>query len=705
MTFAQQVIPKKHVIVEQCIRCVDYAFAQLSHVPIKVKRTQLPQRFKGAARDIISNTQSIPPAEITNIIDKNEYQCISFDVFDTLVTRALDKPQDLFVLLERDFNQNYNSEMPFARLRMEAESNAQQLANSRQVTLREIYESIAFLNSEQKDWALAREIELEIMICCARPSMKDVWNWCLDKQLILVVASDTYLPKNVIDTILRSCGYSGWSRLFVSSETGCRKVTGELFPLICDDINTNCGVESRNICHIGDSLKSDWIAPKKQGMKRILIPRKEKTCYMNKKMRRWSTQTEVFEYSIINNFIASNMPRDYGFFERVGYETLGPILLGFSKWLAEEMERNNITKAFFLTREGSLLKTAFELYCGKESNVRSTLLNVSRRATSNPLLSQCSSIDEAIQLTRIPRAGAKVSNVLSSWGLSDSENALICESAGIQPDSNIKTLDKIEKQLLFDAAYSAIIDNASRQRTAINAYLESQSFSGTVAVIDIGWFGTIQSNLQAIRPDCLIDGYYVAKKRNYGGVNRPEREHFFLYDSMYSPVGEILTSAVEVFELLFLSNEGTTIGYDISSDGTAYPIKAEPERKGKNAESIMALQTAALHFVSDFRDLSTSLNLDLSANSCSAAYCRFIASPTKEMIDAFGKFSGSDTGVEKHVVFATGSIFDLIFHPKKFFETLRAPGSKGLFLKSVFKVPLPWPHILSLLRKLDGQMD
>ena len=64
-----------------------------------------------------------------NVIDDlmkllSGYDVISFDIFDTLITRCLPKPNDVFQLVELILTDEGKSEVGFAEAREQAEKNA-----------------------------------------------------------------------------------------------------------------------------------------------------------------------------------------------------------------------------------------------------------------------------------------------------------------------------------------------------------------------------------------------------------------------------------------------------------------------------------------------------------------------------------------------------------------------------------------------------
>ena len=116
---------------------------------------------------------------------------VSFDLFDTLILRPFLKPTDLFTLLGQIHSRN-----DFCDLRIKAESKARSSIGT-EVTLDEIYSFMP------KDLISFKELEcqFEIDLCFANPWMKERYQ-SLTEGKIVIITTDMYLPRNVIESIL-----------------------------------------------------------------------------------------------------------------------------------------------------------------------------------------------------------------------------------------------------------------------------------------------------------------------------------------------------------------------------------------------------------------------------------------------------------------------------------------------------------------------
>lgn len=57
-----------------------------------------------------------------SLINDASVEYISFDIFDTLITRPLYKPQHVFELMDREFKELVHTNVSFAKVRMDGEA-------------------------------------------------------------------------------------------------------------------------------------------------------------------------------------------------------------------------------------------------------------------------------------------------------------------------------------------------------------------------------------------------------------------------------------------------------------------------------------------------------------------------------------------------------------------------------------------------------
>lgn len=180
----------------------------------------------------------------------DEYQLISFDIFDTLLLRSVDKPTDVFIRIEEE-----SGAKGFANARIQAERKARIVHKGNEdITLDQIYEEIDDSFSMYK----STELNAEEKYTYANEYIKQLYDYAHLIGKKTVICSDMYLPEVFLTELLQSKGFEGGDKIFVSSEFLRSKATGRLFRILSSDT----GIVAKDILHIGDSFKSDGNAVK-----------------------------------------------------------------------------------------------------------------------------------------------------------------------------------------------------------------------------------------------------------------------------------------------------------------------------------------------------------------------------------------------------------------------------------------------------------
>ena len=186
---------------------------------------------------------------------------ISFDIFDTLIVRDLNKPSDLFKILEEQLGID-----GFAARRKEAEQVARSKSPGGEVTIYDIYRCLSGVPSERLDEYVHKELEAELSVCHANQRLLDFYNECVRNKKVILV-SDMYLPAQMMEQILKKCGITGYEKLYISCEAGVSKRKGKLYNHVLSDL----GIKSKDIIHIGNDFVSDYIKAFKAGIHSMKI--------------------------------------------------------------------------------------------------------------------------------------------------------------------------------------------------------------------------------------------------------------------------------------------------------------------------------------------------------------------------------------------------------------------------------------------------
>ncbi len=196
----------------------------------------------------------------------------SFDVFDTVITRVLNNPKDVFLLMQKEISQDDDSVFKklgkkFLAVRIWGEFKARRHSPNADVSLYEIYheiQKICQLDHQQIQRLLEKELKIEKK--CLVPiqeTIKRIKKIHRNGGRIIFI-SDMYLPKDFISDVLTKYGvFHEGDSLYVSGEIGLTKGSGKLFSYVLEKE----GLSSERLVHFGDDTFSDVLVPEKMGIK------------------------------------------------------------------------------------------------------------------------------------------------------------------------------------------------------------------------------------------------------------------------------------------------------------------------------------------------------------------------------------------------------------------------------------------------------
>lgn len=209
--------------------------------------------------------------QIEKLVTDYELSLLSFDIFDTLLTRPCAKPTDVFVQMASAFPEIPKS---FPQDRMQAERQARRMVIGGECSLSEIYKLLEMENGYSprlcKRLRLMEE-ETELRICHARPKGAELLEAAASLDMRVILISDMYLSKRHIGRMLCKCGITNFSELYVSCETRCSKSNGDMFRYVRKQEQ----LPFSKMLHIGDNPISDVIVPQNLGMHALFLPLRE----------------------------------------------------------------------------------------------------------------------------------------------------------------------------------------------------------------------------------------------------------------------------------------------------------------------------------------------------------------------------------------------------------------------------------------------
>ncbi len=604
---------------------------------------------------------------------------ISFDIFDTLVKRNVPKPDDIFLIVEYLYDTINSVKSDYCNKRIHAEKIARsQISN--EIKLDDIYKF--YVGNESIVELKNLEIDTEIKFCVPNFSMLEVFKRCVKDGKKVYLISDMYHTSETIQKILDKCGITGYKKLYVSCDENRTKARGDLFSHVKKENNIR-----GNWIHIGDSIRGDYINPRKIGIKSILIRRDVNRKLLMKQYDNLSSKQLV-------SFIKNQEPADYNYYQKIGYEILGPILCGFSSWLNKRL-RNNKGKVLFLARDSKLLLEAYNILY--ENNAEDFIyFYISRKASLNCILDLINSYDEMIELL-VPKDSDKVFDLYEAFNVSEERRKEINSSLAINEDLYIHDGNNgIDRERLFCILKKEASKTASKQRALLKEYLDEQMVGEDFSVVDIGWEGRTQWALQRLNQTEAgkVKGLYFGIIKKYSKLT--EKLDMSAYLGSFSNTdrtARVIMETVAFFETLFLSDEGSTIGYEEAVDGHVIPKKKAADQNEDNLRIVKMIQGAALQFVKDIKN-SRYLVDTICWNSklVMKIYEDYTLYPSTEMINRLRGIQFVDK--DRRTLGANHNVLYYVFHLRELHKDITKSLYRVFFLKDVFKIYMPYFDML-----------
>ena len=155
-----------------------------------------------------AESESVSAHELQIITENflNQYQVITFDCFDTLLWRNVDKPMDVFFTMAKKpmFQQlNFTAD---CRIKCEEIARRRKFVEKgkREVGYRDIYLTFnSALSDDQIEALYEEELSSEIEHCYAFQPMVDILKQSINLNKKVFIVSDTYLSKKGLKKITR----------------------------------------------------------------------------------------------------------------------------------------------------------------------------------------------------------------------------------------------------------------------------------------------------------------------------------------------------------------------------------------------------------------------------------------------------------------------------------------------------------------------
>lgn len=484
----------------------------------------------------------------------------SFDIFDTVLTRRVASPHDVFALLAERLRAEgipVPSCSRFVWLRIRSERWAARFVENRAVTLEHIYRllgTILFWSESVSEQAMNRERELEASLLSATPYGLDAVNSSRSAGHRVSFISDMYLDSGFLGQLLRREGlmHEG-DLLMVSCEQGASKADGDIWPIFLAksvEIPTRCW-------HRGDNKHGDVASPQKHDIQASRLGTAETSRW--EAYPRSGVNSSIVEWgsvAALSRMARAMTPAPDDYCIKFGTGLLGPWVLGFAAWALTQAKERGLRTLWFLSRDAWwFYQAALQLPEAEGMDLRYVAINrVQLRFASEGVrperewFSGTRSVTWALLQERL---------ALSSVDLQQLQ--LAC---GVSAESRKEVLDaplqgRITQILRQDSWTALLKQRASSAGAAARSYLQQCAKGATaIAIVDVGWHGSSQALLQTICPE-VRQGFYLGLCNEKAA---PDKQAW-LYDTGHSTGALTLNRHQRMMEVFISGVTGPLRGY------------------------------------------------------------------------------------------------------------------------------------------------
>ena len=283
---------------------------------------------------------------------------VSFDIFDTLITRTVLSYTDIFELLDIHLREKGIIIPDFARLRIHAEK---ELSKNSAPGIEEIYRFVlkkaggSFISASEladMEWELDKSTVIE------RKDVCEIFRTAVSDGKEVVITTDSYYSKRQMEKLLENLDLTGSEEVLVSCEHGTSK-TQSLYLVLKEKYN------GKKILHIGDDEAADIEKASVNGIDtcRIYSGNDLYDCLgglgLDNEIKTLSDRMKVgmFISNVFNSpfwFEEDAQRLSVSNASQIGYLFCAPMITDFVLWMRQKAEEQDYTQILFCARDGYL---------------------------------------------------------------------------------------------------------------------------------------------------------------------------------------------------------------------------------------------------------------------------------------------------------------------------------------------------------------
>lgn len=565
---------------------------------------------------------------------------VSFDIFDTTLLRSCDTEDNVFAILAYSV---LGGDAPvsliteFVRLRKEAEHKAKKMMGNKEMTTDDIYSVADFssITDVSSETILLKEYEIQSAVLYPRKSTLELIKQHREKGASICFISDMHLSAHVIKEALDKYGiFQAEDKLFVSSEIGKTKASGELFDYVRSEYT-----DIKSWEHYGDNPISDFKSPKIKGIKAHLVSLANAPYYTDKYQYYQYGHPIGWGQSFqgIQKILCEDRKDAYS---NMISEISAPLFVSYVYELLEDAMKRNIKRLYFFSRDGYVLYKIAQRFSEMFPNLELHYLYVSRRTLYLPSI-EVISLDAFLKLKTVK--GLSTEEYLDQFNIDATSLSYSKDSSVMQElqqifseRDNVEFIKK-EKQQLTDS---------------LLAYFRQEGvLDDNVAMVDMTGSRSSQEAINRIFKQCGIKdifAYYFLVSQDRKSIREAGNYHSCIYadylcQSPYRCLGDLVLLFEDIFSL---TTQNRTIGYRRDKEKTI-PIFDDIDQSWKKNMADKNLQIY-LSYASMYIQTKLYLNNSFVKQYALFTASKFAENPYYKYVAALKELSLSENGKSEH---------------------------------------------------------
>ncbi|AQR73589.1 HAD family hydrolase [Sphingomonas sp. LM7] len=546
-------------------------------------------------------TDTILPHALAGALNgRDGIKLLSLDCFDTLLWRDTHAPKDLFgALPETTVTQRQWAE---ERARLAAE-----LREKRgEVSIEEIYRELLPNGcAVSRAGGVRNEIDAEAAHCFAFRPTVELMRDAKRRGMEIIIVSDTYLnPDQLRGLIAAAAGedVAGLiDRVFCSATYGKAKSEG-LYEFILKELS----VQPHEILHIGDNKRADVGGVAPFGVHTLHL--KQFTESTEQRLR-LEAAVGTMLHPAADEIAHSHQPHRAALSfeepviadsaEAFGFTSLGPVLHGYDRWLAQESEalqaqHGGKVHHVFLMRDGYLPQLMYQARSGQAGHA----LEISRfTATASTFVDEEAvrrylelevEGDPAVVAKQMLLPKDEIAAVLAKLPRADAETRGRAFATAMTTPSRMRRIVKASTAF------------AERLVAHVRRTVDPQP-GDTLMLVDLGYNGSVQNEIEALLVRSFgvrVAGRYLLLREQFRAGY--DKKGFIGHDHYDGYTLEALCTNVAVLEQLCTAAQGSVVDY--AADGAS--IRKGNSIKSRQSAIRERIQAGAIRFARTQADVT-----------------------------------------------------------------------------------------------------